>query len=354
MSADQAFKEMLSRLNLTQKQRERIRATRETIDAVLTNDDKIYLHPTKQTSFFTGSYSRKTIIRPIDDIDLYVRINYGHHVEGKPPIQILGLMKRALHRRYPNTKININLPCIVITFFGYKYEIVPAVCYEDKDNLYEIPAPRGRGWIQCYPHVPDEWISSSNQANNEMFIPLIKVLKQWRRNKAVPLKSFHLEMLTEMVFNNLEITDYPTAVYAWMHYVSQWIKENNKPFVLEPGKTDTFVDQYLYGNPFKLIQVRKKIDQGVKLAHRAFGSWRNGKEARARFVWRVMFGDKFPLPITRVSSNSPKPNIGMFTTPSPTKQTFGSLFGQRPQKPSPNGALFSALLKRGKKPFPWS
>ncbi|MFX0203355.1 MAG: hypothetical protein ACFFCW_45210 [Candidatus Hodarchaeota archaeon] len=346
MSANQAFKEMLSRLNPTERQHEAIRKTRETIDTTLKNYKKIHLPSTKQVSFFTGSYSRKTIIRPIDDIDLYVRIHYGQHAKDRPPIHILSLMRGALHRRYPNTKININLPCIVISFLGYKFEIVPAVGYEDNDDLYEIPAPRGRGWIQCYPNIPDKWISSSNQANNEMFIPLIKVLKQWRRNKAVPLKSFHLEMLTEMVFNNLEITDYPTAVYAWMHYVSQWIKENNKPFVLEPGKSDIFVDQYLYENPFKLIQVRKKIDQGVKLAHRAFGFWRDGKEARARFVWKVMFGDKFPLPITGVSSNPPKLNIGMFTTPSPTKQTFGSLFGQRPQKPSPNGALFRALLKR--------
>ena len=69
----------------TEKQRQRIQKTRDTIDAALVNDNRIFLNTQKQISFLTGSYSRKTILRPIDDIDLYVRVHYGKHAEGQSP-----------------------------------------------------------------------------------------------------------------------------------------------------------------------------------------------------------------------------------------------------------------------------
>jgi tRNA nucleotidyltransferase (CCA-adding enzyme) len=75
LTIDQSFQKFLSNLNPTDKQLQRIQKTRESIDAVLVNDPRITLNAQKQISFLTGSYSRKTIIRPIDDIDLYVRIH---------------------------------------------------------------------------------------------------------------------------------------------------------------------------------------------------------------------------------------------------------------------------------------
>ncbi len=217
LTVDQSFQKLLSNLNPTEIQRKRIQTTRETIDSVLFNDNRIHLHYQKQPSFFTGSYSRNTIIRPIDDIDLYIRIHYGEHAKDKSPRLILRLMASAVRKRYPNnTKIRIDSPCLVVSFRDYRFEIVPVVCYEHNTDLYDIPAPGSQSWMQCYPHVPNRWLSSCNHTNNGVFIPLIKILKHWNKVNKVGLKSFHLELLTEKVFGAVsEIDSYPQGIFDW-------------------------------------------------------------------------------------------------------------------------------------------
>ena len=344
LTIDQSFQKFLTNLNPTDKQLQQIRKTRDSIDTVLINDDQISLNTQKQISFLTGSYSRKTIIRPIDDIDLYVRIHYGKHAEGHSPMSILRLMARAIRRRYPkNTKINVDAPCIVVRFWGYKFEIVPAVGYSDDPDLYSIPAPGSKKWMQCYPNVPDKWLSACNYKNNSMFIHLIKMLKQWNRNNKVGLKSFHLELLTEKVFGAItDIYSYPQGIYDWMYYVRNWIWENDFPFILEPGKNYAYVDDYLYEKAFRLQVVRKKLDAGLKKAERGWNFYSKSKYPAAKRVWNNMFGPKFPVPQAPALTPSyippkppPTPTLNDFLT---TQSTTGLLGGY------PRNAMRDALL----------
>lgn len=344
LTIDQSFQKFLTNLNPTNKQLQQIRKTRDSIDTVLVNDDRISLNTQKQISFLTGSYSRKTIIRPIYDIDLYVRIHYGKHAEGQSPMSILRLMARAIRKRYSkNTKINIDAPCIVVRFQGYKFEIVPAVVYSDDPDLYSIPAPGSKEWMQCYPNVPDKWLSTCNYKNNSMFIHLIKMLKQWNRNNKVGLRSFHLELLTEKVFGAItDIYSYPQGIYDWMYYVRNWIGENNSPFILEPGKNYAYVDDYLYEKAFRLRFVKKKLDAGLKKAERAWNFYSKSKYPAAKRVWNNMFGPKFPVPQAPALTSSyispkppPPPTLNNFLT---TQSTTGLLGGY------PRNVMRDALL----------
>lgn len=70
LTVDQCFQKLLTNLNPTERQRQRIQKTRNSIDSVFANDRRIFLNTQQQSSFLTGSYARNTIIRPIDDIDL--------------------------------------------------------------------------------------------------------------------------------------------------------------------------------------------------------------------------------------------------------------------------------------------
>ena len=373
MTASQSFQKMLSNLNPTEKQRASIQVTRDTIDQTLQNNPRIHLVSTEQPSFFTGSYSRHTIIRPLYDIDLYVRVNYTEHAKEKPPRSILVLMARALRRRYVQTKIDVDSPCVVIKFSDYKFEIVPVVGYQNNDDQYLIPAPGSREWIDSYPHVPNKWLTSSNHYNNQKFIPLIKILKQWNRANKVRLKPFHLELLTGMVFSNVsEITSYPQGVYDWMYSVSDWVSGNDYPFVLEPGKRYTYVDQYLYDNKFRLQVVRKKLGAGLRKAELAYNAWLDGKEVRAKSLWRQMFGNMFPAPIPLATPGRlvpPKPIprpavLSLFPPPKPSllemalqndpnKGLNYLLHTPLSKQPKQNvNSLLDSLAGRRKK-FPW-
>ena len=303
LTIDQSFQKLLSNLHPTEKQRQRIKITRETIDSVLANDQRIFLHTQKQPSFLTGSYSRSTIIRPIHDVDLYIRVHYGKHAKDKSPRSILLLMASVLKKRYPkNTKVNVDSPCIIVNFFDYKFEVAPVVCYEDKPDIYDVPAPGSQSWMQCYPHIPSRWLSSCNHKNNKMFIPLIKFLKQWNRVNKVGLKSFHLELLTEKVFGSMtDIYSYPQGIFDWIYCVRDWLWENSYPFIEEPGSSYKFVDDYVYEKKFRLRVMRNKIDTALKKAERAYDFYLKGRHIAAKRIWRNMFGSMFPSPEPQLS-----------------------------------------------------
>ncbi len=298
LTIEQSFQKFLTNLNPTEKQLQAIQKTRASIDNVLSNDQRIFLHTQKQPSFLTGSYSRGTIIRPIDDIDLYVRVHYSKHAENKTPRSILVLIASALRKRYPNnTKINVDSPCVAVSFFGYKFEVVPVVCYSYDDNLYDIPAPGSKSWMQCYPHIPSKWLSSSNQRNKKMFIPLIKMLKQWNRTNKMNFKSFHIELLTEKVFSSVtDIYSYPQGIMDWMYCVREWFWDNNYPFITEPGHNNKFIDDYIYEKKFRVNVIRNKLDKAIKRAERAYDLYLKGKDIPARRIWKNMFGTMYPSP----------------------------------------------------------
>jgi hypothetical protein len=311
LTVEQSFQKLLENLNPTEIQLQRIRTTRETIDSALASDPGIHLCDGKQQSFLTGSYARKTIIRPIGDIDLYARVHYGWHAKDKPPRLILSLIASALRMRYPtNTSVRVDSPCVVVRFRDYTFEVVPAVCYSDNLDLYDIPASGSQSWMQCYPHVPDQWITSSNYANDKMFVPLIKILKQWNRNKSVGLKSFHLELLTERVFGAVtKIDSYPQGILEFMHNVSYWLWLNSGPFIQEPRNSSRYVDGYLYENHLLLRTVRNKINAALKTAQQAWDFYVKGRHRRAKTLWHNLFGSMFPLPQQEPATPLPLPPL---------------------------------------------
>ena len=322
MTVNKSFETMLSRLEPTSIQKGSIKTARETIDSVLYNAPKVFLAEGTHSSFLTGSYKRNTLIRRIDDIDLYVLVHFSIHADGKKPILVLREMARALRNRYKRTRIGVDSPCVVIRFTDYKFEVVPAVFYVDDDERYMVPGPGARKWIDCYPHVPDKWLTNSNYQNDKKFVPLIKILKQWNRHNKVGFKSFHLELLTGMVFDEIsEIVSYPQAVYNWMYHVSDWIQNNRYSFVREPGKDSTYVDEYLYEDPEKLRIVRRKLKIGLRRADTALDRWFEGKENRSKRLWKQMFGDMFPAPVLLATGGklapSKPPPLGRLVPPKP-------------------------------------
>jgi len=386
MTVIKSFETMLSRLEPTSIQKGAIKTTRETIDSVLYNAPKVFLAKGTQSSFLTGSYKRNTLIRPIKDIDLYVTVHFSFHADGKKPFLVLRQMARALRDRYKRTGIRVDSPCVVVRFTGYNFEVVPAVYCEDDDERYMVPGPGAREWIDCYPHVPDKWLTNSNYQNDKKFVRLIKILKQWNRHNKVGLKSFHIELLTGKVFDQIsEIVSYPQAVYHWMYYVSDWIHYYDASFILEPEKLYTYVDDYLYRDPGKVRMVRRKLKIGLRRAETALDRWLDGKEIRAKRLWYPMFGDMFPSPVPsaaggklappnppplgRLVPPKPLPQIGLnalSTFPPPSKPSLLEMALRDDPKTRLNSLLNTPLSKQPKytrnailgllgpkKDFPW-
>ena len=296
-SINDDFEKLLSNLEPTALQRAAIIKHRETIDQALINSPALKLYNSTRPSFLTGSYKRNTLIRPINDVDLYVVVHYGEHAKGKQPIQAIRLIQKILRGRHSRSIIKNDSPCVVVKFADHYFEVVPVYSFSDNPDLYAVPNGNGTDWEECYPNIPQKWLSESNHKKNAKFVPMIKILNQWNREKNIKLKSFHLELITGLVFDHVtEINNYPQAIYDWMFYVCRWLHENSNPFISEPGKPGTYVDEYLFVTDRKLRIARYKVLKGLENAQRAYYDYLNGKFGSAKSIYSQLFGAKFPSP----------------------------------------------------------
>jgi hypothetical protein len=290
MTVLQYFNDLASRLNLTGSQIEGVNASRDRILTALQSSPKISLIDQKPC-FYTGSYSRDTIIRPLDDIDLYIRIDYSKHADGKSPREIIMLFRQELKRTLPETPMKESPPCIKIKFFNKRFEVVPVVSYRDNDDLYDIPTSDLKGWEPCFPTLPNKWLTQANKRNGGLFIPLIKMVKQWIRNNGLrtPIKSFHIELLTDLIFSKYNIENYPQGIFIWFFAVNELFLFNKMPFVPEP-EGNGYVDSYLFGKPFLLKRFRNKVSDGLKMTCDAINHGSKGQETVAVNLFRSLFG----------------------------------------------------------------
>jgi hypothetical protein len=77
-----------------------------------------------------------------------------------------------------------------------------------------------------------------------------------------------------------------------MSCVSKWINDSDVPFVLEPGKRYTYVDNYLYEKKPTFFKVRQKLKAGLRQAELAYYNWFDDKEGKARLLYQKMFSKK--------------------------------------------------------------
>ncbi len=180
-------------------------------------------------------------------------VHYARHAEDTQPKNVLKIIRKILRNRYPRTILKEDSPCVVVKFADYYFEVVPTYSFSDNADQFAVPNGNGTEWLLCFPNIPQKWLSESNHKNNAKFVPMIKILKQWNREKNIGLKSFHLELITGLVFDHVaDINNYPQAIYDWMFYVCRWLHENSNPFISEPGKPGTYVDEYLFVTDRKL------------------------------------------------------------------------------------------------------
>ncbi|MFK5948722.1 MAG: nucleotidyltransferase domain-containing protein [Methylococcales bacterium] len=165
--------------------------------------------------FIFGSYTRGTILpRSMDeqsDVDYIVVFNSNNF----KPQTYLDKLKRFVERYYSRSEITQSNPTIVLTLNHIKFELVPAI-----NTLFyglQIPAKRAdlNDWISTDPNDINQTLSNTNQANNSLIKPMIRLVKYWNAKNNYPFASFELEkMLAERsyimlsLFSSGQLKDY--------------------------------------------------------------------------------------------------------------------------------------------------
>lgn len=150
-----------------------------------------------------GSFSRETFIRGRSDVDVFAQISLDDIRWGngwKSSHTVLDSFRMEIASRLPNSEVGRDVHAIVVRFTDMDMDIVPAAwggfSTEYKRPLYFIPDGNG-DWMRTSPEIHNGFIATRNQESRGKLRAVAQLLKYWRvcRNPAIPLSSFHIEMV---------------------------------------------------------------------------------------------------------------------------------------------------------------
>jgi len=281
---EQFDKYLANHLNLTKEDIKKVQVhieLREKLETKLEfkgkDDDETY-------SFLTGSYSRNTAIRPPKDVDFFIVLNDKKYGDLKPS-ELLNLLEKTLKEILPDITIFQQTHSVTIEYDEeFSIDVIPA--FEINSELYKIPhvSEKSDSWLESNPKIHGEKLTESNDTVNGLLVPLVKLLKAWKRDKCSYVKSFHLELLAIEIINNSDIESYANGINLFFDSASNYLENS---CIVDPANSDNFVDNYLTDD--ERGSLKYLINAEATIAQNAVNLENNGKTDEAIKEWDKIF-----------------------------------------------------------------
>jgi len=235
-------------------------------------------------SFLTGSYSRNTAIRPPQDVDFFIVLNERKYGDLEPS-ELLNLLEKTLKDILPEkTKIQQTHSVTIEYDEEFGIDVIPA--FEINSDLYKIPHVSDDSdlWLESNPKIHKEKLTNVNNTVNGLLVPIVKLLKAWKRDKCSYVKSFHLELLAIEIINNSEVESYTNGIKLFFDKASNYLES---ACVMDPANPDNLVDDYLKDDEWENLKYLIKTE--ATIAQNAVSLENNGKADEAIKEWDKIF-----------------------------------------------------------------
>ncbi len=291
MTTEEYFKQLASSLELTDEECELVADRHKTLRDKL--DELLDL----EEHFLTGSYKRKTLIRPKDsnelfDVDFFLAFSNDEYGDKDLP-ELKGMVEAALQEIKEDDPLiedirEQNRSVGVIYIDNFQIDAVPAIQVE-KDVLYKIYDKTSGQAVMSNPKLHGERLTQANEASESggvpRLVPIVKILKSWKRDRCTYLKSFHLEMLVVEILGGNEIPSYSQGIADFFSKSSDYLGE---PCLKDPANKDNMIDEYLdEGNERR--RLLKAIARESMIAKHALELEDEGKDEDALDEWQRIF-----------------------------------------------------------------
>ncbi len=308
MNIEEYFNTLLTDINLSDEEREQISdkhlSLRERLRELLQVED----------DFLTGSYPRNTMIQPSRndkfDVDFFLAFNNDDFGEYELP-KLLELVKTALlqikNEDEDIESIKDQNRSIGVEYSGsFQIDVVPAIEIE-KDKLYKIFDKRTRQSVDSNPKLHGEQLTEANE-NTESgsirrLVPIIKLLKSWKRNKCDYVKSFHLELLAVELLKEEPIESISSGLGKFFSNAEDYLQE---ACLVDPANSENLIDEYLDedGVRGELIEL---VAEERDISNNALKLEKSGDINNAINEWKKIFENN--------ESNKTSNNIPRYGTP---------------------------------------
>lgn len=272
----QSIQALIENITVTDRQEGNISSSVNNIISTLEKDDALFL----KESFLNGSYERDTIIRPLEDIDIFAVLSeddwtddYGNLPN---PQSVLSKIKRYLDGQNDyKGKVKQDRPCVTVKLSDKSFDILPA--FEFGNTGYQIPNYDLLSWTLSYPKTLTDSLNDAQKDYSYKLKNIIKAIKYWNRLNDKIIPSYHIEEVAIKIFNFTTFENYEKSIRKWFNEAHHHIEENKFKSYQEYEK---FIK--------KLNNTKDKLNE-------AFDFLENKKEADAKRVWKGVFGKEFPI-----------------------------------------------------------
>jgi len=269
----------------------------------------------------SGSFKRRTAIKPLNDVDLFVVFDVDAESELReaPPSTILGKVLAVLDDAYPTKekpKAQSRSVNVEFTGTGLSFDVVPA--FPDGADGYVIPDRDAGAWIRTNPRVHKAHATACNEASGKKAKPIVKALKSWNGRQPEKLvRSFHLEL---MVYEALTSDPGSYAVgiaQALQAMVSRVLYAMPEPALVGPNVDAGMTSEERTRASTAFAEAADVADKAIEAASR-------GKTGEAHHFWRTVLGPAYPEKGKAPSIGAPAVvGVGSGCSPDPKNRRFG-------------------------------
>lgn len=235
--------------------------------------------------YLMGSAAKKTIIRPIDDVDVMGVFSNANGAWAR-----YQFASRDFLYRIRNAYNGLQIQQVgargkaVRVFFesGGHVDIAPMFWAAGDD--YWLPNGNN-GWLLTAPLKANKWFAETNSNLEYHLAPLVRLLKRWNRSHSKRFRSYHLETMAGTTFSSLG-SNYRKCLAQFF----EW--SQTRLSVYDPGGHSGDLSTYMTYSQRQdaLAALSRAQDQ----AARAVAAEESGNHTEAKRLWRIVLGDDFP------------------------------------------------------------
>lgn len=217
-----------------------------------------------------GSYGKGTACSACTDLDMLFVLPWSEYtrimaLQGNKQSQLLREVKDALSWTFPNTDLKADGQIVDVPFTTYQLEVVPVFRMNDGSFLTPHTADGG-SWRYSNPIAEYQFLHNADLAWNMKATHLTQMLKAWKYECNVPIKSISLEVFATEFVQQWQFREQTIFYYDWMirdffefmlRYVNGWTRVVGTEEIIQLGNAWESRCRTAYAHALKACQHEK-------------------------------------------------------------------------------------------------
>jgi hypothetical protein len=230
-----------------------------------------------------GSAGRNTVIRPLDDVDVFAVFDDSRvwNEYQRDATKLLYRVRDTLNSKYSVTVGSRGQAVRLFFTESPNVEIVPA--FAVTTGGYCIP--NGKPWQMTDPYVHETFLTRRNTELGGHLKRLTRFLKRWNAVHSRRFSSFHLELVVQETFSSIGTNSRENC-----HHFFEWAPQH-----LDVSDPAGYSGSLMKGVSSSQRQaMTDALKAACERSSKALAAESAGNNAEAIRLWRIVFGDEFP------------------------------------------------------------